>query len=203
MDESKAITKHAKTNLFKHIFNICEFCRDKGLRVSQSQKIDIYSSLAFFDPTHRDTLKITMRTQIAQSREQEVKFNRLFETYWSSSVEDKKGGLITNNAELLRTNLLSGRENKGHRDMLSEQETEGSEDTKKDANLLTRWDPSAPPLDQTILKIAKKLAFQKSRRNKVSVKGKEVDMRTSLKSNICFEGELIKLYKKNKKLLKF
>ena len=59
-----------------------------------------------------------------------------------------------------------------------------------------------PPLDETISKIAKKLAFQKSRRERISLKGKRIDVRTSLRSNICFGGDLFKIYKKNKKLLK-
>ena len=177
--------KRGQENLFKHIFNICELCRDKGLRVSQAEKIDIFKSLPFLNVMQRNTLKLALCMQIAKSREDEAKFNRLFETYWGVKVEDTEG-FLTTNAELLRTDLPSGRENEGHRDLLAETETEGYDHTRNNANLLSRWNASAPPLDETISKIAKKLAFQKSRRERISLKGKRIDVRTSLRSNICF-----------------
>ena len=202
MIKSDGEIKRGQENLFKHIYNICELCRDKGLRVSQAEKIDIFKSLPFLNVMQRNTLKLALCMQIAKSREDEAKFNRLFETYWGVKVEDTEGGLLTTNAELLRTDLPSGRENEGHRDLLAETETEGYDHTRNNANLLSRWNASAPPLDETISKIAKKLAFQKSRRERISLKGKRIDVRTSLRTNICFGGDLFKIYKKNKKLLK-
>ena len=38
MIKSDKEIKRGQENLFKHIYNICELCRDKGLRVSQAEK---------------------------------------------------------------------------------------------------------------------------------------------------------------------
>ena len=91
MIKSDKEIKRGQENLFKHIYNICELCRDKGLRVSQAEKIDIFKSLPFLNVMQRNTLKLALCMQIAKSREDETKFNRLFETYWGVKVEDTEG----------------------------------------------------------------------------------------------------------------
>ena len=74
MIKSDKEIKRGQENLFKHIYNICELCRDKGLRVSQAEKIDIFKSLPFLDVMQRNTLKLALCMQIAKSREDEAKF---------------------------------------------------------------------------------------------------------------------------------
>ena len=92
MMKSAIEIKQGQENLFKHIFNICELCRDKGLKVSQAEKIDIFRSLPFLDVMEKKYVETCSLHAIAKSREDEAKFNRLFETYWGIRMEDTEGG---------------------------------------------------------------------------------------------------------------
>ena len=102
----------------------------------------------------------------------------------SGTGKDVKVAVFAKN-EKLKEATEAGAEFVGEADLAEKIET-----GKIDFDITIEIFTSLDHLKQ-ISKIAKKLAFQKSRRERISLKGKRIDVRTSLRSNICLNNQTL------------
>ena len=194
--------QQAVNHLLTHTYNLFFRARKAGLTITHSREIDVMRSLVGIDFTNVGDYKITLRTNLVSSREEEIIFERVFQTYWGSTESSYDGDYILARSELLRNDLETGRSNEGHRDMFSETTTSGDEEVTRRSNLATRWDPDAPPLYKSINELAKRLATKESRRETPFSKGRKLDMGKTIRRSIRDGLEISKLIRRRKKIQK-
>lgn len=189
-------------NLINHTQNLFIAARKRGLSITHAREIDVMRSLQGIDLSNRDDYRLCLRANLVSSREEELIFERTFHAYWDEGEVENSNDYILAKSELLRNDLVAGRENEGHKDMLSEVTTSGEEEVTRRSNLISRWDSNAPPLDKSIDKLAKYLATRPSRRHTIFHKGRQLDMRNTIRKSIREGQEISKLIRRKKKVQK-
>ena len=194
--------KKTASKLLAHTHNLFLEARKEGLVITHAREIDVMRSLKEIDLLNLNDYKFSLRTNLVSSREEELLFERVFTKYWTSGERESNGDYILAKSELLRNDLVAGRENEGHRDMLSEVTTSGEEEVTRRSNLVTRWDSTAPSLEKSISKLAKHLATRESRRQTPHHKGRQLDMRNTIRRSIREGLEVSKLIHRKRKVQK-
>ena len=152
--------------LMARTFALCESARAAGLVVTHAREIDVFRALKSIDCRNLDDYRVTLRTNLVSSRADEILFERVFRTYWGESEGRYEGDYILARSEMIYGNLDAGRSHEGHRDMLTEADSFGAEEVARRVNLALRWDADAPPLEQLIRELARRLATRPSRRQR-------------------------------------
>ena len=188
--------------LIAHTLALCRAARAAGLPVSQARTIDVFRALAVIDWANRDDYRLALRTNLVASRADEVLFERVFAQHFGQAPAEYGGDHILAHSELLRGNLDAGRSNEGHRDMLTETDTFGAEEVARRAQLAARWDADAPPLEQVIRELARRLATRPSRRNQPARHGPRIDLRRSVRRSVRHGLDLVELARVQRKTRK-
>lgn len=176
-----------------HTLALCQAARAAGLRVTQAREIDVFRALKSIDLERPDDYRIALRTNLVSSREDEILFERVFHQYWGAAADAAAGDYILARSEMISAELDAGRSNEGHRDMLTEADSWGAEEVARRASLALRWDADAPPLEQLIAELARRLATRPSRRQHPARHGRRLDLRRSVRMNVRHGLDLIRL----------
>jgi uncharacterized protein len=179
---------------------LCRLAKDEQLPVSQSRVIDVFRALKSIDWLNEDDFRLALRTNLAGSREDEIRFDRVFHGYWRNLATQQENFKPWRH-ELVRGDKQYGEE-RGHEDLLTEQEHFGAQDVQRTLNLSARWDPTAPPLEQVIRELAKRLATRPSRRHKQSRVGRKIDLRRSVRRNLGNGMDMLELMRSKAKVRK-
>ncbi|MFT4561115.1 MAG: hypothetical protein ACI9BW_000855 [Gammaproteobacteria bacterium] len=179
---------------------LCRLAKDAQLPVSQSRIIDVFRALKSIDWLNEDDFRLALRTNLAGSREDEIRFDRIFRTYWRHLAVEQQDYKPWRH-ELVRGDKQYG-EQRDHEDMLTEQEHFGAQDVQRSLNLTARWDPTAPPLEQVIRQLAKRLATRPSRRHKHAKTGRKIDIRRSVRRNLGSGMDMLELMRSRAKVRK-
>lgn len=190
------------TALMDHTFALCRAAREAGLGVTHARAIDVFRALERIEWQRPDDYRLALRTNLVSSREDEILFDRVFQQYFGALDGDYEGDYILARSEMIRGDLPAGRANEGHRDMLSEAEIFGAEEVQRRANLALRWDADAPPLEQLIRELARRLATRPSRRTEVGRRGRRIDLRRSVRRNVRHGLDLLDLARVRRKTRK-
>ncbi|MGE0486511.1 MAG: VWA domain-containing protein [Gammaproteobacteria bacterium] len=185
--------------LMAHTFALCRAAREAGLTVTQARAIDVFRALETIEWQRPEDYRLALRTNLVSSREDEILFDRVFQQYFGAREADYEGDYILARSEMIRGDLPAGRANEGHRDMLSEAEIFGAEEVQRRANLALRWDDDAPPLEQLIRELARRLATRPSRRTEVGRRGRRIDLRRSVRRNVRHGLDLLDLARVRRK----
>ncbi len=172
---------------------LCHAAREAGLPVSQARAIDVFRALSVIEWANPDDYRIAVRTNLVASRADEILFDRVFATHFDRRPVDYDGDHIMAHSELLHGNLDVGRSHEGHREMLTEADTFGSEEVARRANLAARWDPDAPPLQEVIRELARRLATRPSRRSQAARHAPRIDLRRSMRRSVRHGLDLVEL----------
>jgi len=170
---------------------LCRLAKAANLPVSQSRVIDVFRSLGSIDWLNEDDFRLALRVNLAANREDEISFDRLFHAYWHGFGRED-GDYKPWRPELVRGDKSHG-ERRGHEEMMTDTEQFGAEETVRDLNLMSRWDESAPPLEQIIRDLAKRLATRPSRRQQRCRRGRTIDLRRSVRRNIGHGMDMLEL----------
>ena len=188
--------------LVRHTFGLCQAARDAGLVVTHVRQIDVFRALKSIEWRNVDDYRLALRTNLASGRADEILFERVFNAYWTVDATDEGGDYILARSELIRGSLDAGRSFEAHRDMLTAEESFAGDDVIRNANLTTRWDPDASPLDQVIRELAKRFATRPSRRRRQSRHGRRIDLRRSVRRNVRHGLDLLELSRTQPKVRK-
>ena len=170
------------------------FCREakaENLTITPARVIDVVRSLATINYLEERDFRIALRTNLVSSREQEVIFDRVFNRFWYGQ-ESEDGDYKPWRPEFVRGDKQYG-DNIGHEEMMTDAEEFAGEETSRRMNLLGRWDPDQPPIDQIIRDLAKRLATRPSRRTCHTNHGRRIDMRRSVRKNIRHGMDMLEL----------
>ncbi|HCU90990.1 MAG TPA: hypothetical protein DGR97_13655, partial [Gammaproteobacteria bacterium] len=98
-----------------HTFELCRLARDARLSVTQGRLIDVFRSLKTIDLINIDDYRLTLRANLVSTREDEVRFDKIFQDYWYGSDrenedykpwrpelirDEKQHGEVNNHAEM-------------------------------------------------------------------------------------------------------
>jgi uncharacterized protein with von Willebrand factor type A (vWA) domain len=163
------------------------------LNVTQSRVIDAFRSLQSIQWHNEDEVRLALRINLVSSREEEETFDRLFTTYWrGSNAEGEKGARLQLRTELVRGEFDLGFQ-ESHQELLGKTTSFSDEDMVRELNLTAQWDAEAPPIDQVVRELAKRLATRPSRRVQPATRGQRIDLRRSLRRNIRHGMDIVEL----------
>ena len=171
--------------------DLCRLAKDARLPVTQGRVIDVFRSLETIDWLNEDDFRLALRTNLVSNREDEICFDRIFHDYWHGSSEENEDYKPWQ-PELIRGEKQHG-EVRGHEKMLMDSEQFGAEEVSRELNLAARWDEAAPPLDQVIRALAKRLATRPSRRQQQAPNGRKIDLRRSVRRNLRHGMDMLDL----------
>ncbi len=178
----------------------CRRAREERLPVTPAKVLDIMRALPAIDTLNEGDFRLALRVNIATSREEETNFERLFDEFfrgvdgappWHSRLrgESMQGSMGHHFKEL-------------DQEVTTALESYSADDISRGLNLGDRWDKTAPPLDQIIRELAKKLATRPSRRTRQSPHGKTIDIRRSVRRNVRYGMDLVQLARMKKRTRK-
>ncbi len=198
-EEPSALSELPET-LLTRTLALCRLAKDARLGVTQGRVIDAVRSLGGIRFVHEDDFRLALRTNLASSREEEQRFDRLFHAYWYGEAENE-GHRMGMQTELLRGALDQGFQ-EAHQDIIGQREDSSAEETLRDLNLTARWDEDAPPIAQTVRILARRLATRPSRRLKPSPRGRRIDLRRSLRRNLRHGLDMLELSRVQRRVRK-
>ncbi len=188
------------TQLLARMLSLCRIARASGLGVSQGRVIDAVRAVSVVDLSRIEDVRLALRTNLAATRGEEKKFDRLFDEYWYGKPDDA-GHLMALNSELLRGDIDQGLR-ESHEDIIGRQEDTSDSESFRDSKLMARWDDRADSIVQTIRVLKKRLATRPSRRTKPAARGRGIDLRRSLRRNMNFGFDLLTLLREQRRIRK-
>jgi len=184
----------------RRTLDLCRLAKAAHLPVTQGRVIDAFRALDSIDWLNEEDFRLALRTNLASNREDEISFDRLFHAHWHGAhTED--GNYKPWRPELIRGDKQYG-DQRGHEEMLNAIDHFGAEDVVRDLNLSARWDETAPPLEQVIRELAKRLATRPSRRQRPASNGRKVDLRRSVRRNMGHGMDMLELSRVKKRTRK-
>ena len=197
MSVDSSITNRAADNLLGKTLALCRIAKAEKLNVTPARVLDIVRTLSSVDCLNESDYRLAMRVNIAGSKEEEVRFDRIFNRYWHR-IEADDGDYKPWRPEFIKGDKQYG-DNIGHEEMLADMEAFGEQETSRRMNLLNRWDPEQPPIDKIIKELAKKLATRPSRRQQHARNGRKIDMRRSVRKNVRHGMDMLELSRVRKR----
>ena len=191
MRDSPPRTSAVAASTFARTLELCRLAKAAKLPVTQGRVIDVFRSLESIDWLNEEDFRLALRVNLVANRHEEVVFDRVFAAFWRRHEHDD-GNYKPWRPELIRGDKQYG-DQTGHEDLLTEVQRYGGEEVVRDLNLAARWDPQAPPLDQIIRELAKRLATRPSRRMQHATHGARVDLRRSVRRNVRHGMDLLEL----------
>ena len=197
MSEENKLAAQSATRLLDKTLAFCRIARLEKLNVTPARVLDIVRTLDNVDCLKEDDYRLAMRVNIAGSKEDEVRFDRVFNRYWHR-IEPDDGDYKPWRPELIKGDKQYG-DNIAHDELLAETEAFGEQENSRRMNLLNRWDPDQPPIEKIIKDLAKKLATRPSRREQHARTGRKIDMRRSVRKNIRHGMDMVELSRVKKR----
>ena len=133
-------------HLLGKTLTLCRIAKAERLNVTPARVLDIVRTLESVDSLNEDDYRVAMRVNIAGSKEEEVRFERIFNRYWHR-IEPDDGDYKPWRPEFIKGEKQYG-DNIGHEEMLADVEAFGEQETSRRMNLLNRWDPEQPRLSE-------------------------------------------------------
>lgn len=177
--------------MMRRTLDLCRLAKDARIPVTQGRVIDVFRSLESIDWLNEDDFRLALRTNLAGNREDEISFDRIFRSYWRGRSEENEDYKPWR-PELIRGDKQYG-DQRGHEEMLTDSEQFVAEEVFRELNLSARWDESAPPLEQVIRALAKRLATRPSRRQQCAPNGRKIDFRRSVRRNLRHGMDMLEL----------
>jgi uncharacterized protein with von Willebrand factor type A (vWA) domain len=188
--------------LLTRTLELCRLAKAAKLNVTQSRVIDAFRSLQSVQWQNEDEVRFALRINLVSSHEEEETFDRIFAAYWhGSSDEGDKGARLQLRTELVRGEFDLGFQ-ESHQELLDKPTSFSDEDMVRELNLTARWDAEAPPIEQIIRELAKRLATRPSRRLQPASQGRRIDLRRSLRRNVRHGIDMVELARVERRVRK-
>ncbi len=170
---------------------LCRRARAEQLGVTPAKVLDVMRALPTIDCFREDDYRLALRLNLATSREEEQKFDRLFHEFFHGEINDRPFH------SRIRGESMQGSLGHHYREINQEittaAESFSADVVSRGLDLDSRWDPEAPPLAQIIRELAKHLATRPSRRMQQAPHGAKIDLRRSVRRNVRHGLDLLQL----------
>ena len=181
------------------------FLRGNGLPVSPAQTLDFVQSLAWIDITDRPSVRDAARATFVRGQEELPPFEWAFERFWSPAVLDPraKRGLL----EDLRSEPVWAQDSGfgSSADAPAEDAPDramsysaAAQLRQRDFGLLTA--DEAASIQAAMFTIAQRLPIQRSRRLEPDHRGRQLDLRATLRASIRTAGDPVALARRNRRI---
>lgn len=205
------------SDLLKHILLFSQTLRTKKVGVTTENVVDALRGISFIDIQSKDDFYQLLKSNFVSKREESVLFDELFEHFWSL----KKGALPS--VKQGGKEETGGSRGKGQKDSLdlstgdpsflessnSEEQMEGEPERREvfrysPEEVLSRKEfghletEELEKVKEFVLILTRRLALKLSRRWKKG-KGKQIDLRRSVRQSVKYGGEMMELRRKKRK----
>lgn len=177
--------------LIESTLALCRHARTERINVTPGKVIDVMRALSQIDCSNEENYRLTLRLNLATSREEERTFDRLFREFFYGETGDRPFH------SRIRGESMRGSMGHHTREINQEITTAAgsfsADEVSRSLELGNRWDPDGRPLEQVIRELAKHLATRPSRRLQPSPHGARVDIRRSVRRNVRHGLDLLQL----------
>ena len=191
--------------------------KELGLKVTLSQVMDASRSLGLVDISRKKDFHAALRSNLVSDKEDLPLFERAFDLFWrdrqdfmmrsvqdpdvaSDEIETKPEGIDGGLEDVLAQASREDRDQGDDSDMLLPVYSPYETLSKKDFSEMGIEESRA--ISRALLLIATKIATQVSRRKKRAAKGDEIDLRSSMRRNVKYGGEIMELVSRKRRIKK-
>ncbi|MBI5618018.1 MAG: VWA domain-containing protein [Gammaproteobacteria bacterium] len=170
---------------------LCRRAKAAKIDVTPGRLIDAFRALDSIDCFNVEDFRVALRANLVSSREEEQRFDRVFEDFLSG-VEEARQYRPGIRGESMQGSL-------GHhykemdQEVLTLPENFSAEALARDVDLMHRWDAAAPPIEQAVRELARRLATRPSRRTREDRRGRRIDLRRSVRRNTRHGMDMVEL----------
>ncbi|MCL5075106.1 MAG: VWA domain-containing protein [Chloroflexi bacterium] len=218
LSEGPALTRH-KT-LLHSIIAFGRLLRRKGIDVTASRLLDACHSVTYIDLSRREDFYYALRANLVSRYEDLEHFDEAFESFWqmpslhlmvekSLAEEALNNEPIVSDEENFQQELMELlRREEGVEESLPSDWTEEKRGGYSPTEVLATkdfgslGDAELEQIREAIAHLALKIATVLSRRRRPYPRGAEFDLRRTLRSNLRYGGEMVKLSKRRRRLRK-
>jgi uncharacterized protein with von Willebrand factor type A (vWA) domain len=188
-------------DLLERTLTFCRLLRQSKFSVTHARAMDVFRSLRHVDWSEEADFRTALRSNLASSRDQEIAFDRLFDSFWRAQQLEQEDRPFSLRPEPVQGELEQGWK-ESHRDLLAEPDQFSPEEVSRDLNLANRWDEETPPLEPIIKALAKRIASRPSRRRTPARNGSRIDMRRSMRLAARDGFDLMELLRSERRIRK-
>lgn len=186
--------------LHERVLAFCRLLRRLGLGVTSGRIIDVFRGLDHVRIQHRDEFRLTLRTNLVSSHDEEILFDRVFETFWDGAPE----------VEMVARELdLEPRPDDTHEeipdeppDLLGSPRQYSRDEVSREKALIGHWAGESAEMRRLLRELLTSLATRPSRRRRPSRNGPRIDLRRTFRRNVRHGMDIVDLARSQRKVRK-
>ena len=200
MEVAVAESDIVRDALIRRTLEFCRMLKQARLNVTPGRIIDVFRSLTHIHLEERNEFRLTLRANLASSREEERIFDQLFAAFWEAKAprdgEPEEIDLESRDDDRNQEVPERPPEQKGAPQQYSRDEVLRLKD------LLDEWPGGWQEFERILKDLAIRLATRPSRRFKVANRGRRIDLRQSLRRNMRYGMDMVELVRAQRKIRK-
>jgi uncharacterized protein len=195
-------------SLAASIVSFCRFGRSRGVHVGMQQTVAALEAANLIGVADRQRFSFALRASICATREEWLKFDRLFDEFWNQEsdrshlADSQSRQKVGRTTRAQQSNLLVGLES----EHASSADTEGklvggasAEQRLKKMDFAEASQTEMPALEKLSIRLLRQMSIRLSRSMKIEANRDRVDLRRSIRRNITRGGDLVVLAYKGRK----
>ena len=213
MDETPNTSRASGKGLIENIVRFSDVLRQNDVSVSLPAVLDAIQGLPLIDISNRDLFQCLLRMNFVCRSEDIVKFDKLFQAFWSPGFRNKlmrrpeDNRIAEEEPDVVSALLKTATDTRSPGDAQTEVARDWAVRYSPDAfpeqdQLLELHFTQSKAIYESISRLLQSLTHRLNRRYKYTLHGKKISLRRILRKNMQFGGELILLDFKKKKLKK-
>src|SRR5262249_19249247 len=186
--------------LHERVLTFCRLLRRMGFGVTSGRIIDAFRALDRVSVQRRDEFRLALRTNLVSSRDEELLFDRVFETFWDGAPD----------VELVARELnLEPRSDDRNEeipdeppDLLGSPRQYSRDELRRQKALLGQWPGESREMRRLLRALLASLAPRPSRRRRPARNGARIDLRRTLRRNVRHGMDVVDLARTDRKVRK-
>jgi uncharacterized protein len=192
--------RHEPAGLHERVMAFCRLLRRLGFGVTSGRIIDVFRALDRVRIQHRDEFRLALRTNLVSSRDEEVLFDRVFETFWDGAPQ----------VEMVARELdLEPRPDDTHDevpdeppDLMGSPQQYSRDEVSHDKALVGLWAGESREMRRLLHELLTSLATRPSRRRTPARNGRRIDLRRTFRRNVRHGMDIVDLARTTRKVRK-
>jgi uncharacterized protein with von Willebrand factor type A (vWA) domain len=186
--------------LHERVLAFCGLLRRMGFGVTSGRIIDAFRALDRVSVQRRDEFRLALRTNLVSSRDEELLFDRVFESFWDGAPDVEMAA-----REL---NLEPRSDDRNEEipdeppDVLGSPRRYSRDELRRRKALLGQWPGESPEMRRLLRDLLASLATRPSRRRRPARNGARIDLRRTLRRNVRHGLDVVDLARTDRKVRK-
>jgi hypothetical protein len=182
------------------VLAFCRLLRRMGLGVTSGRIIDVFRALDHVRIHRREEFRLALRVNLVSSHDEEVLFDRVFDTFWDGAPE----------VEIVARELdLEPRPDDRHEeipdeppDIVGSPRQYSRDEVGRDKTLIGHWVGESSEMRRLLRELLTSLATRPSRRRRPARNGGRIDLRRTLRRNVRHGMDIVDLARTDRKVRK-